>query len=130
MRTNSLRSAQRNNRNAGKGLGPPLPASNAKWVDECTLQNAPVVRDVLEHHPGLVLATFSGHDHVPVPAWTQEAIGKPAYFTHHGLVEGHFPASNAYSVVEVNDDCSITVRGYGIATSAVLKGPENCSLSV
>ena len=119
-----------NGGNAGKGLGPPLPASNAKWVDECTLQNAAAVRDVLEHHPGLVLATFSGHDHVPVPAWTQEAIGKPAYFTHHGLVEGHFPASNAYSVVEVNDDCSITVRGYGIATSAVLKGPENCSLSV
>ena len=37
-----------------------------------------------------------------------------ADFTHSGLVEGHYPASNAYSIVRVNaTDCSITVQGYG-----------------
>ena len=49
----------------GVGLGPSVPAANRAWVDDCSLQNAAVLRAVLERHPGLVLATFSGHDHVP-----------------------------------------------------------------
>ena len=55
-----------------------VPASNRAWVDDCTLENAAVVRDLLEEHPGLVLATFSGHDHVPHPPWTKAALDKPA----------------------------------------------------
>ena len=119
-----------NGGSVGKGLGPSAPPANLAWVDDCTVQNAASVRALLEHHPGLVLATFSGHDHAPKPPWTQEAVGKPAYFTHSGLVEGHFPASNAYSVVTVNTDCSLTVKGFGNATSATLRGPAGCTLSL
>ena len=114
---------------AGTGLGPPLPAGNAGWVDDCTLENAAVVRALLEQHPGLVLATFSGHDHAPKPAWSQAARGKPAYFTHAALVEGSYPASNAYSVVTLAADCSLTVRGFGNASSAVLRGPPGCAIA-
>ena len=71
----------------GTGLGS-ADAANRAWVDDCTLENADVVRALLERYPGQVLATFSGHDHVPKPPWTQEALGKPCYFTHRGLVEG------------------------------------------
>lgn len=113
----------------GKGLGPTMPVGNKAWIDDCTLENAAVVRAVLEEHPGLVLATFSGHDHAPKPAWTQEGPGKPVYWTHAAMVEGHFPSSNAYSVVSVRQDCSIDVAGYGNATSALLPGPPNCSLT-
>jgi hypothetical protein len=62
---------------------------NRPWIDDCTLQNADVVRDLLERHPGLVLATFSGHDHAPDPPWSKAAVDTPTYFTHHGLVEGN-----------------------------------------
>jgi hypothetical protein len=50
----------------GTGLGPSTVKSRS-WVDDCSLQNSAVLRDVLEHHSGLVLAVFSGHDHVPQP---------------------------------------------------------------
>merc|ERR1711879_773542 len=49
--------------------GPVSPPS--AWVNDCTLQNAAVVRAVLEEWPGLVLAVFSGHDHVPHPPYTK-----------------------------------------------------------
>lgn len=32
---------------------------------------------MLEETPGLVLATFSGHDHAPLPPYTHEALGTP-----------------------------------------------------
>ena len=38
-------------------------------MDDCSLKNAAIVRDILEGS-GVVLATFSGHDHVPIPAYT------------------------------------------------------------
>ena len=75
------------------------------------MKNAAVVRDILESS-GVVLATFSGHDHVPIPAYTIAAGGHPLYFTHHGLVEGPMTTSNAYSVVDVMEDCTIVVKGY------------------
>jgi len=112
----------------GQGLGPPMPPGNRPWVDDCTLQNAGVVRALLERWPGLVLATFSGHDHVPHPPWTKMTAGKPLYWTHAAMVEGHFPTNNAYSVVTLRSDCSIVVKGYGNATSAIITGPANCSL--
>jgi hypothetical protein len=114
----------------GVGLGPPVPGSNRGWVDDCTLENAAVVRSLLERHPGQVLATFSGHDHTPKPAWTKSTLESPCYFTHAGLVEGHFPASNAYSVVRVRSDCVIEVEGFGNATTATIAGPPNCSLAI
>jgi hypothetical protein len=55
----------------GVGMGPPCPSGNRAWVDDCSLQNAAVVRNLLERHSGLVLATFSGHDHVPKPPYTK-----------------------------------------------------------
>ena len=114
----------------GTGLGTAA-AANRAWVDDCTLENAAVVRGLLERHPGQVLATFSGHDHAPQPPWTQEAVGRPCYFTHHGLVEGHLQNSNAYSVVRVRaSDCAIEVQGYGNATTAAIPGPPNCSLAL
>ena len=81
----------------------------------------------------MVLATFSGHDHAPIPPFSTSSTGNVLYFTHSGLVEGirrpsdsHRTAirhpsdtqltgpietSNAYSVVDVLADCSIVVKG-------------------
>ena len=44
------------------------------------------------------------------------------YFTHHGLVEQSLP-HNAFSIVEVGGDCSVTVRGYVDALNATVPGP-------
>jgi hypothetical protein len=115
---------------AGKGVGPPLPPANAAWVTDCTLQNAAAVRTIIEKHPGLVLATFSGHDHAPYPPWSRETVDSPVYFTHAALVEGSFPASNAYSVVKLFPNCTLNVHGFENATSAVFPGPPNCTLSL
>lgn len=121
------------------GPGGPVNCSNATkcgqlnnraWVDDCTLENAAVVRDVLEAHSGLVLATFSGHDHVPHPPFSQERVGKPIYWTHAGMVEGYHNNSNAYSVVEIESDCTIVVRGFANATSARILGPHGCRIEV
>ena len=112
----------------GRGLGPACPPHNRAWIDDCTLQNGAAVRAVLERHPGLVLATFSGHDHTPIPAWTRQDVSSPVYWTHHGLIEGHYPASNAYSLVTIHSDCSLMVQGFGNATSASLPGPPNCTV--
>ena len=112
----------------GTGLGPPIPANNRAWVNDCTLQNAAAVRAILEKYPGLVLATFSGHDHAPEPAYTHEAASKPLYFTHAGLIEGHYPASNAYSIVRVMEDCGVSVQGFANASSVSVAGTPNCTL--
>ena len=59
-----------------------------------------------------------------------EARGKPAYVTLAAIVEGAWPANNAYSRVAVLDDCSIVVQGFGSGGyNATLVGPHpNCSL--
>lgn len=114
----------------GQGLGPAVPKGNRAWIDDCTLENADEVRKIVEKYPGQVLATFSGHDHKPLPPYTLEAPGKPLYFTHAGMIEGHFPASNAYSVVSVFSNCSIEVRGFANATSVITPGQNNCSLAL
>lgn len=121
---------------AGHGLGPPLDPGHKPVIDNCSLRNAAAVRQVLEvRHPGLVLATFSGHDHIPDPPWTKVDASSPVYWTHAAMVEGSWRAvggriNNAYSVVEVSMDCTVTVRGYGNATSSArLAGPPGCNLS-
>lgn len=99
---------------------------NRAWVDDCTLKNAAVVRDILEES-GVVLATFSGHDHAPIPAFTTS--NGVMYFTHAALVEGPIGSSNAYSVVDVLDDCSVVVKGYGNASSVTHPGPAGCTIA-
>ena len=49
-------------------------------------------------------------------------------FTHHGLVEGPIGTSNAYSVVDVLEDCSVVVKGYGNASSVTHPGPPGCTI--
>eukprot|EP00947_MAST-08B_sp_MAST-8B-sp1_P000463 g463.t1 len=113
--------------------GPDTPCgekNNRAWVDDCTLKNAAVVRDIIEAS-GVVLATFSGHDHVPIPAYSVSSSGggNTLYFTHAGLVEGPISTSNAYSVVDVMDDCTVSVRGFGNATSVVHRaGGPGCTV--
>ena len=110
--------------------GPDTPCGKAKnraWVDDCTLKNAAVVRDILESS-GVVLATFSGHDHVPIPPSTVN--NGVLYFTHSGLVEGPISTSNAYSTVDVLSDCTIAVRGFANATTLRHPGAAGCSLPI
>jgi hypothetical protein len=103
--------------------------NNRAWVDDCTLKNAAIVRDILEGS-GVVLATFSGHDHVPIPAYTaSKPAGGVLYFTHQGLVEGPYPASNAYSTVDVLTDCTVVVTGYHNASSVTHPGPPGCKIA-
>ena len=112
----------------GTGLGPHAVPDRA-WVDDCTLSNAAVVRALLEQTPGLVLATFSGHDHAPKPQYTHAARGKPAYVTFAATVEGPWPASNAYSRVSILADCTIVVHGFGSGGyNATVAAPEGCAL--
>lgn len=112
----------------GTGLGPPLDPKHRNYINDCSLDNSKDVRDLLEAKPGLVLATFSGHDHTPMPPWTKETVDTPLYFTHAALVEGAWP-SNAYSKVSILSNCSIVVDGIGnLTTSVVVDGPQNCKL--
>jgi hypothetical protein len=112
----------------GMGLGPSV-VPDRSWVDDCTLSNAAVVRSLLESRPGLVLATFSGHDHAPQPPYTHQAIGKPAYVTFAAMVEGTWPSHNAYSRVSVLTDCSIRIHGFGSGGyDATIPGPDDCVL--
>ena len=112
----------------GTGLGPAIPKSRRGWVNSCSLQNSDAVRAILEKYPGQVLATFSGHDHAPVPPYTREAASKPLYFTHAGMIEGQYPGSNAYSIVRVMEDCGIQVEGFKNASSLTIPGPPGCRM--
>lgn len=108
----------------------PLQAEDGEggWIDSCTLQNAAVVRAVLEAEPGLVLATFSGHDHAANPPYTHQEEGKPVYVTLNGMVEGaHADGHNAYSVVSIMSDCSVVVQGWKNQPNITVQGPANCN---
>ena len=103
------------------------PGANASaWVDECTLNNALVLRDVL-HGAGNVLATFSGHDHTPNPAYTV-GTDNVLMFTHRAMVEGPHATSNAFSVVTLFSNCTLEIKGHGNATSLVHHGLPGCSV--
>jgi hypothetical protein len=52
------------------------------------------------------------------------------YFTHAALVEGPRSNSNAYSVVDVMEDCSIVVKGYKNASSVTHPGPPGCTIKM
>jgi len=115
-------------RSGGIGMPPPLQSGLQDWIDSCTLQNAAAVRAVLEAEPGLVLATFSGHDHRPNPPYTHMAE-KPAYVTLFGMIEGAYSEGrNSYSVVSILSDCSVFVRGWADQPNITIQGPSNCNL--
>jgi len=42
---------------------------------------------------------------------------------------GAYPANNAYSIVTVQEDCTVVVKGFANATSATAEGPLGCDLS-
>ena len=103
---------------------------NAMIVDSSALPEQ-VVRDVLASS-GIVLATFSGHDHAPKPPFTVGA-GPMApdllMFTHSAMVEGPHATSNAYSVVTVFDNCTVAIDGFGNTTSLVHGAAPGCTMA-
>ncbi|UCC97298.1 MAG: metallophosphoesterase [Phycisphaerales bacterium] len=71
------------------------------------VKNAANVRQILEAS-GKVLAVFQGHNHPG--AYSQ--IGGIHYYTLKALVEGSGAENNAYAIVEVHPDRSMTVSAY------------------
>lgn len=107
-----------------------LPGAPSR-IDDCTLQNVADVRTILESEPGLVLATFSGHDHPAKPSYTHMGDGKPVYVTLNAMVEGAYAdGHNAYSVVSILSDCSVVVQGWGDQPSITVEGPSGCAFEV
>lgn len=72
------------------------------------VKNAPDVRNILEES-GKVLAVFQGHDH----RGAYKPINGIHYYTLPAVVEGAGLENNAYAVVEIRIDGSITISGYG-----------------
>lgn len=71
------------------------------------------VREAFEAS-GKVLAVFQGHDH----PGARSTLGGIHYYTLKAVVEGSGQENNAYAVVEVHPDLSISVRGYRRAETA------------
>jgi hypothetical protein len=80
--------------------------------------NRAAVRAVLEGS-GKVLAVFQGHEH----KGAHSLINDIHYYTLRGMIEGSGPDSNAYALVDVHPDLSITVTGYRNAVSMELPRP-------
>jgi hypothetical protein len=79
------------------------------------VRNAPAVRQILEAS-GRVLAVFQGHHH----PGAYSHIDGIHYHTLKGMIEGHGEDNNAYAVVDVYSDLSMTVTGYRKAPSIEL----------
>ena len=75
--------------------------------------NSAAVREAFEAS-GKVLAVFQGHDH----AGARSTLGGIHYYTLKAIVEGSGHDNNAYAVVHVHSDLSISVRGYRKAETA------------
>ncbi len=63
-----------------------------------------------------VLAVFQGHHH----AGDYSLIEGIHYYTLKAMVEGSGAENNAYAIVEIHNDQSITVTGYRRALSRKL----------
>ncbi len=72
------------------------------------VKNAPDVRKVLEAS-GKVLAVFQGHNH----RGACRPIHGILYFTLRAMVEGPGLENNAFALVTVSVEGTITIRGYG-----------------
>ena len=79
------------------------------------VKNASAVREILERS-GKVLAVFQGHHH----AGAYSNIGGVHYYTLKAVVEGHGRDNNAYAIVEMQRDRSLTVTGYRRASGIEL----------
>ena len=75
--------------------------------------NSTAVREAFEAS-GKVLAVFQGHDH----PGARSTLGGIHYYTLRAVVEGSGQENNAYAVVDVHPDLSISVRGYRKAETA------------
>jgi hypothetical protein len=80
-------------------------------TDVC-VRNAAEVRSVIEAS-GKVLAAFHGHDH----PGAHSVINGVHYYTLRAVVEGSGVDRNAYAVVEVQPDLTISVTGFRRAAS-------------
>ena len=78
------------------------------------INNAVEVRKILEDS-GKVLAVFQGHQH----DGQYSLINGIHYYTLPAVVEGAGQKSNAYAIVEIHRDNSISVVGYHKAFSRV-----------
>ncbi len=77
--------------------------------------NSAAVREAFESSRK-VLAVFQGHDH----GGARTRVGGIHYYTLKAVVEGSGPDNNAYAVVDVHPDFSISVIGYRRAETAEL----------
>jgi len=85
--------------------------------DDHTVKNAWQARELLEAHQG-VLAVFQGHQH--------DAYGSPAskngiyYYTIKASVEGPYPENNSYAIINILNNCTLNIVGFGNAVSVSL----------
>ena len=86
------------------------------------VNNAADVRKILEAS-GKVMAVFQGHYH----AGSYHEIQGIHYYTLKAMVEGSGVQNNAYAIVEVHADRSITVSAYRKAVRQKL--PARCSIA-
>jgi hypothetical protein len=77
--------------------------------------NRAEVREIFERS-GKVLAVFQGHDH----KGAYSLVNGIHYYTLKAVVEDSGPENNAYAVVDVHPDLSITVTGYRRAVTLEL----------
>lgn len=83
------------------------------------VRNSDKVREILEAD-GNVLAAFSGHHH----RGDYDEVNGIHYYGLKAMVEGAGSSNNAYAIVNVHADGSVTVNGYRQAVSMTLKrGP-------
>jgi predicted phosphodiesterase len=76
------------------------------------VRNAEYVRKILEDS-GKILAVFQGHHHFG----RYRTVANIHYYTSKAVVEGSGSENNAYEIVEVFADLSMTVTGYRKAES-------------
>ncbi|NLF07732.1 MAG: alkaline phosphatase [Pirellulaceae bacterium] len=79
------------------------------------VRNAAEARQVISKYPR-VLAVFQGHQH----RGQYKRVADIHYYTLKAMVEGADKTENAYAIVEVLGDGSLTVTGYRRATSGRL----------
>lgn len=79
------------------------------------VRNAAETRRIFSKHPH-VLAVFQGHQH----RGQYNRIGGVHYYTLKAMVEGSGKTENAYAIVEVYGDGSMTIKGYRRATGGRL----------
>lgn len=81
------------------------------------IKNAATVRRILERN-GNVLIAFQGHQH----AGQYSEINNIHYYTLKAMVEGSGEENNAYAIVEVFDNLTVSISGYRKASDKKLYG--------